>query len=601
MLNFDTISIACAAREMEQAVVGARVERISQPSAHATQWTLFVRGEKHTLWIETDAASSRMHLTRRGRQSPPNPPAFCMLLRKLVGGAWLEGIDRPQGIGERIVCLHFASPESGRRYRLMVELMGRHGNQILIDETDAILGSVKRVTPQMSRFREIRAGLSYSLPPRQAGAKRNLFAPGAGNDLPEQSFATPAEAERWAAATFSGASPLMIREGLARIPHPERDIKPGAAGELNSESIWFGLSNLLNYVRLSDYSPVLLTDNLGRITGAYPIILRTLPGVQQPMAVSFSQAVDEAADALEQRSSFEGEKASLVSALVRARRIFESELLDIDEGLANADRAAEYQLAGELINSNLQKIRPGDEQAVLLDYVSGDDIEIELDPSLSAHDNAARYFAKYKKAKASEARLLERQEKVQGGAARIEDALPRAEAAASLDAVQALVAQLEDIQEIFNRKLAPETGSEKGRQPESPYAGHKIRTYRSVDGWEILVGETAESNDYLTTKVAAPSDIWLHARAQVSAHAVIRSQNRPAAVSPAAIRYAAEQVAKRSTSKHSRLVPVDYTLKKYVRKPRGSKPGSVMYSREKTIDVAPDAVASTQRDAQARL
>ena len=599
MINFDTISIACAAREMEQAVVGARVERVAQPSAHATQWTLYVRGIKQTVWIETDAVSSRLHLTRRGRQSPPNPPAFCMLLRKLIGGAWLEGIDRPQGMGERIVCLHFASPESGLRYRLMVELMGRHGNQILIDENDTILGSVKRVTPQMSRFREIRAGLKYSLPPRPAGAKRNLFAPGAGNDLPQQSFATLAEAEKWAAATFTGASPLMIREGLARIPQEGQG--GASSGDFTSESVWFGLSNLLNYVRLGDYSPVLLTDSLGRITGAYPIILRTLPSVQQPMAVSFSQAVDEASDALEQRSSFDGEKAALISALVRARRIFETELLDIEEGLANAARAPEYQLAGELINASLQKLRPGDEQALLLDYASGEDVEIELDPSLSARDNADRYFAKFKKAKASEERLLERQAKVEAGARRIEEALPRAEATASLDAVQALVTQLEDIQELFNRKLVDNIGDEKGKQPESPFAGYKIRTYRSVDGWEILVGETAESNDYLTTKVAAPSDIWLHARAQTSAHAIIRSQNKPDAVSTAAIRYAAEQVAKRSTSKHSRLVPVDFTLKKYVRKPRGSKPGSVLYSREKTIDVAPDAAAALQREAQARL
>ena len=601
MINFDTISIACALREMETAVVGARVERVSQPSAHATQWSFYGSGEKHTVWIETDAASSRIHVTRRGRQSPPNPPAFCMLLRKLLGGAWLEGIDRPQGMGERIVCLHFVNPAENRRYRLMVELMGRHGNQILIDENNTILGAIKRVTPQMSRFREVRGGISYTTPPRQSGARRNLFAPGAGNDLPQETFAGLAEAERWASATFTGASPLMIREGLARMTHSDQD----GGVELNSESVWFGLSNLLNYVRLADYSPVLLTDALGRITGAYPIVLRTLAAAQQPIAVSFSEAVDEASDALEQRSSFEGEKAALVSALVRARRIFTSELLDIEEGLANAERADEYRASGELINIHQGKIRAGSERASLLDYASGEEIEIELDPSLSPHDNAERYFARFHKAKASTERLLERREKVENGARRIEDALPRAEAVGSLDAVQALVDQLEDIQELFNKKPAGGDSGAAGqggkKQQEAPYAGHKIRTYHSVDGWEILVGETAESNDYLTTKVASPSDIWLHARAQTSAHAVIRSQNKPAAVSAAAIRYAAEQVAKRSTSKHSRLVPVDYTLKKYVRKPRGAKPGSVLYSREKTIDVAPDAVAATRRDAESRL
>ena len=102
------------------------------------------------------------------------------------------------------------------------------------------------------------------------------------------------------------------------------------------------------------------------------------------------------------------------------------------------------------------------------------------------------------------------------------------------------------------------------------------------------MGENAISNDYLTTRVATPNDIWLHARSITSAHAIIRSQNRPTSVSSAAIRLAAEQVARRSDAKHARLVPVDYTLRKFVRKPRRAAPGAVTYSHEKTLDVTPD-------------
>ena len=122
-----------------------------------------------------------------------------------------------------------------------------------------------------------------------------------------------------------------------------------------------------------------------------------------------------------------------------------------------------------------------------------------------------------------------------------------------------------------------------GRAP--AFEGHKIRAFHSPDGWEILVGENATANDYLTTRVAAPSDIWLHVRAATSAHGIIRARNRPAAVSPAALQQAAELVAARSEVKHSSLIPVDYTLKKYVRKPRKSAPGAVTYQNEKTIYV----------------
>jgi predicted ribosome quality control (RQC) complex YloA/Tae2 family protein len=576
VINFDTIMLACATRELQDRIVGARVERVSQPIAHATQWTLYTNGPKVTLLIETDAVSSRIHLTRRGRQNPPNPPAFCMLLRKLLDGAWLEGIDRPLGFGERVARLMFQGDDD-RRYGLYVELMGRHGNQILVSDNGMILGSIKRVTPEMSRFREIRAGIPYIPPPRQRGAKRDVFSPVAGNDLPPERFESAAAAEEWSLKTFSGISPLMAREGVARV----------ASDVLDSESVWFGINDLINHARLADYAPVLLTDDLGRITSAYPVALKTVPTAQQPRAKSFCEAIDEAADSLDQRSTFEEEKTALIAALRKARRVIDSGLLDIEEGLANSDRADEYRTAGELIAANQSKIRTGIESAMLLDYETGEDREVELDPTLNAQQNADRYFKKYRKARDARERLEQRRTELEERSERVEAAMPLVDAAASVDAVQALAAGFDDICEVADQSGGP--GDSSAAQPPNPYPGYKVKTFHSVDGWEILVGENAESNDFITTRIASPSDIWLHARAQVSAHAIIRSCNRPAAVSTAALRYAAEQVAKRSTAKHSRLVPVDYTLRKYVRKPRGAKPGQVQYSREKTLDVVADA------------
>ena len=104
---------------------------------------------------------------------------------------------------------------------------------------------------------------------------------------------------------------------------------------------------------------------------------------------------------------------------------------------------------------------------------------------------------------------------------------------------------------------------------------------------EILLGENSESNDYLTTRVARPDDVWLHARQIKGAHVVIRSGKKGLAIPQSTLRQAAELAAQNSDAKHSSLVPVDYTLKKHVRKPRGAAPGYVTYSHEKTIDVLP--------------
>jgi predicted ribosome quality control (RQC) complex YloA/Tae2 family protein len=105
----------------------------------------------------------------------------------------------------------------------------------------------------------------------------------------------------------------------------------------------------------------------------------------------------------------------------------------------------------------------------------------------------------------------------------------------------------------------------------------------------ILVGDNATGNDWLTTKASDPDDIWLHVRAAASAHGVIRTGKRPDKVPPSVLRRAAELVAARSEVKASGVIPVDYTLRRYVRKPRGAGPGRVTYSREKTLFVGKDA------------
>jgi predicted ribosome quality control (RQC) complex YloA/Tae2 family protein len=110
----------------------------------------------------------------------------------------------------------------------------------------------------------------------------------------------------------------------------------------------------------------------------------------------------------------------------------------------------------------------------------------------------------------------------------------------------------------------------------------------NVDGWEILYGENATSNDYLTTRVARPDDLWLHVRAAASAHVVIRTGGRADRVPPRVLEQAARAAAAHSESKHAGLVPVDYVLRKHVRKPRRSAPGLVTYQNEKTLFISPE-------------
>jgi predicted ribosome quality control (RQC) complex YloA/Tae2 family protein len=121
-----------------------------------------------------------------------------------------------------------------------------------------------------------------------------------------------------------------------------------------------------------------------------------------------------------------------------------------------------------------------------------------------------------------------------------------------------------------------------GRNDEDrAFAGHRVRVLASPDGYTVLLGENALANDYLVRHASSPNDWWLHARAGTSSHAIIKTNNQPDRVPPSTLRFAAEQVARRSAGKHSSVVAVDYTLRKYVRRPRNAPPGSVLREREK--------------------
>src|SRR5690606_33588256 len=104
------------------------------------------------------------------------------------------------------------------------------------------------------------------------------------------------------------------------------------------------------------------------------------------------------------------------------------------------------------------------------------------------------------------------------------------------------------------------------------------------EGIPILVGKNNTQNDYLTGRVAAPDDTWLHAKEIPGSHVVIRGSS----FGEATLHEAAMLAAYYSRARHSGNVPVDYTLARHVRKPSGAKPGFVIYDHHKTLFVTPD-------------
>ena len=387
--------------------------------------------------------------------------------------------------------------------------------------------------------------------------------------------------------TYFGLSSFLAREIATRaLPTPTL---PDTAWFARLEAAWEALPGA---AAREAYSPIAILPQagLGGI-GGYPFPLASIPAEAQRPAESLNAALDSGVGvALEARRREEA-FAALRARIGREVKRFERQRQSTERTLQEVARADTYRESGELLLANLHQVTPGATETRVPDYYAPELAEraIALDPKLSAQENAEAYFRLARKARDSQETALERGmqaeqalhalHRAQQEIERVREA--RTESDAALRQIEA---------SLRKEGLLSETPSAESRSADASgpdFQGHKIRRVLTPEGYEIYYGETATANDYLTTRLASPNDLWLHVRAAPSAHVVIRTHGKPEAVPSSVLQRAALLCAQHSGQKHSSLVPVDYTLKKYVRKPRGAPAGTVQIQQEKTLHVSP--------------
>jgi len=555
---------------MRRLIVGGQVQHVAQPAPTDLVLTIRGRGANHMLLLSCDANWARAHLTQGRRPNPATPPAFCMLCRKYIEGGRVAAISQ-RGF-DRILDIEIEVGE-GRMYVLVAELMGKHSNLILTNEEGTILDSAKRITHKVSRLREVLPGKRYVAPPPQADRVDPFEATAGEVSRFVESLPTDPEARaaRWM-GHFSGISPFLAQELTLR----------GAAG--GHRNAW---EEIFGAAKAGQWKPVIVRNERAETTGAYPF-----PTVQADPKAQFERdsintALDHYYGTALPRAALDAARHELETALNRAIKSREKHRESLTRSIQESARAEEYREAGELLLANLHRIEPEADTAEVEDYYhdGGGQRKIALDPRKSARENADAYFRRYRKAKDG----LEIQQRQM---ARTEDdlltmrtALEALIEASDLNMVKALRKDLL-AQGLLRDEAAPDEKQAAGRRPPD-FGGKKIRVFHTPEGWDIYVGENSEANDHLTGRVASPNDWWLHVRANASAHVVIRTRNNPTAVPLSFIQRAALIAAQHSASKHAEMVPVDYTLKKYVRRPKGSPSGAALYQNEKTIYVNP--------------
>ncbi len=561
-IPFDSLNLYAVLHEC-QVLVGGRLQAIRQPEPLTVVLHLYAQRQEYRLLLSADPQFARLHLISKKLPNAPTPPPFCQSLRKHLEGARLRRIVQ---IGfDRIVQLEFETDEG--IYRLIAELMGKHSNLFLVNPAGLIQSALKWVSPRQSQLRPIRAGEPYRLPPTRVEGLLNPIQMSEADwhmlwtrlqDEPERD---------WAA----------YLEGLSRF----------TAAELEQIAQQEGLQGLLEWaqrVREGCWQPVLVRESGSqRALGAYPFPLRQFPREWQHPRASLNLAWEQALSERIEQAEADMLRNTLRPALQRALQARERALQEIRHALQESHMADRYQLFGELILAFGHGLPPGSTTLQAPDYTQPDAplIEISIDPTRSLPENAQRYFEKARRAREALGGLQARLARFEAECDAIRNALlPLEDAGTPLETLRAL---LETARQ--NGWLRETPVSHPTRPPKDPFEGHKIQVHLSPDGYQVLVGENAQANDFLLTRIARPNDWWLHVRTGVGAHVIVRTDGHPERVPRRTLEFAAQLAARHSADRHASVVEVDYTLRKYVRKPRNAPAGFALYTHQKTLAV----------------
>lgn len=570
--------------ELEGCLIGSRVDKIHQFSREEMVFVLRLRepaadgARSAKLYLSAGADSPRLHLTSSSFENPKSPPMFCMLMRKHLGSAKLLEI-RQVGL-DRILHLIFETRnEMGDLIELTVaiEIMGRHSNIILIDENGRVIDSIKRIDDTMSSVRPILPGVHYTLPPAQD--KLDLI-----TSTPEQIEQRLIEGKdtplsKALLAAVQGVSPIVCRE-VANYVFVGDDRVISEMTPDHFDRLRFFLSRVILMARDYTGTPTSVIDSRKKPMDFSFLDIHQYGGSMFTRTYdSYSQLLDDFYTQRDNIQRMRHRSSDLLKVLANTADRIARKLSLQQKELADCSDRETWKIYGDLISTNLYSIQKGDRTARLINFYdeAQSEVVIPLDPRKTPAQNAQKYYGEYRKADTAEKKLRELIEEGQQEAVYIDsvfDALTRAQTNDELTAIRAELAE-----QGYLRKKG--SAAKKGKEPKlAP------KRYRSDDGFTILVGRNNVQNDQLTLKEARGRDYWFHTKNIPGSHTIVVSDGQE--VPDSTLHQAAILAAVNSKAAESSQVPVDYTLIKNVKKPRGAKPGMVIYVSYQTAYVTPD-------------
>ncbi len=567
-MPFDGLTLGLVADELNATLSGGRVNRIIQPERDEIILTVRSGGTNRQLLLSATANCARAHLTTTRKNNPLEPPTLCMLMRKHITGGRVVGVRALES--DRILEIeieHFDELGDRARKRLICEFMGKHSNLIFVGGDGRVIDSARRVNEQISSVREVLPGLRYELPPAHGKIPYDHVEAGALFDAMRD---MNGPLHRLIAQCVSGMSSQTARELAFRATGSEEAHSDEIDLAAACESIAQSLAAIPREI-----SPAVLYGEDGAPVDAVAFRYHSREHLRREEYPTISEALDAFYRTRDRAERIKQKSAALHRALKKNVERCERKLALQREALLGSQRMEEYRLKGELLTSNLHLLRKGMKVVEVPNYYEEGmpPLAVELDERLSPGQNAQRYFKLYQKARNAQTLAAEQIEKTSAELDYLEGQLDNLEKCQEEAELSELRAELEKFGYVRPNRSRRQM---KQLPPSRPMK------FTAPSGQTILVGKNNLQNDKLTG-TAQPNEVWLHAKDMPGSHVIIVGEGPDEET----ILYAARLAALYSKGRASSRVPVDYTLRRYVKKPAGAKPGFVIYTNQSTLFVQP--------------
>ena len=538
-----------------------KINKIYEPNKNEIILDIYNKN-KFFLDICIDFSNCRINLTKHLKDNPKVAPNFCMVLRKYLLGSRISSIYCHEL--DRIVIITFENYNELNdlvNYKLIIELMGKHSNVILTNKDDIIIDSLRHIFSEQS-LRMIMPANPYLFPTSNKQNLQNINLESFINNISSNNCK---DLTSILTSLFTGISKSFIVYTLDKL-----NISNDNYAKEDLVDLYNHIQTIVNPTK----NDVLICNefNFNNKKDFSVDVCSTSSNI------SINAFIDNFYYSKENEEIFSNYKNTLLKLILSLLAKYNKKLSVIKEKLKECKNMEQYKLYGELITSNLYKINNSiniDNITLENYYDNNNPITITLDKSISPSYNAKKFFKKYNKLKSTLNIVSNQKLQIQNEINYLESIVYTLENCTTIE-------EIDDIhQEIETNILGKTTTFNTSKKSNNSSEFVTL----NIDGNSIYIGKNNTQNDIITFKMSDKNDIWFHVQGFHGSHVLLKTNGKEITDDNPIILKCAKLASLHSKANNETKVAVDYTLIKNIKKPKGSKPGFVIFNNYKTIIV----------------